>query len=41
MLTILVEMLLNKVIVDLQNNNNSEQMSKRDKQFTVSNWSFN
>ena len=28
MLTILVEMLLNKVDVDLQNNNNSEQMSK-------------
>ena len=34
-------MLLNKVNVDLQNNNNPEQMSKRDKQFTVSNWSFN
>ena len=31
MLTILVEMLLNDVHVDLQKNNNSEQTSNRDK----------
>ena len=36
MLTILVEMLLNDVHVDLQKNNNPEQTSKIDKQFTVS-----